>query len=141
MDLNETYTLLFTDSLVSNFAINFSDELVIHSMKVFGSYNPYLMVLVASFAFLLSACVNYVFGILCYNILKPFQPEEEGASKINPERVRSHKYLILILMLSAVPFFGKFVMLFAGFCRVPPLLTISIGSASRLIYYSILMLV
>ena len=140
MDLIETYALLFTDSLVSNFAINFSDELVIHSMKVFGSYDSYLIVIVASFAFLISACINYIFGVLCHNILAPFRPQEEGASKINPEQIRSHKYLILMLMLSAIPFFGKFVILFAGFCRVPPMLAIFVGSASRLVYYSILML-
>ena len=141
MDLLEIYTLLFTDTLVSNFAFNFSTELAFHSMKTFGLYNPYLVILVASVAFMASACINYAFGILCHNILMPFKSDTKEQSKINPDKIRNHKYLIVILMLSALPFFGKFIMLFAGFCKVRPLLAISVGSGARLLCYSLLMLI
>lgn len=141
MDSLEIYTLLFTDTLVSNFAFNFSTELAFYSMKTFGLYNLYLVILVTSFAFMVSACINYGFGILCYNILMPFKPDAKEQSKINPDKIRNHKYLIIMLMLSALPFFGKFIMLFAGFCKVRPLFAISVGSGARLIYYSLLMLI
>jgi membrane protein YqaA with SNARE-associated domain len=141
MDTTEIYTLLFVDTLSSNVVFNFSDEFAIQSMKVFGFYNHYLVILLASMAFSIAACINYALGILCHNILAPLKPIEKNASKINPEKIRNHKYLVAMLMLSALPFFGKFVMLFAGFCRVRPMLAISVGSLARLIYYSILMLI
>lgn len=141
MSLFEMYSLLFTDTLVSNFAFNISTELALHSMKIFGLYNSYLVTMVASLAFMLAACINYGLGILCYNILSPLKSEENNASSINTDKMRRNKYLPIFLMLSALPFFGKFIMLFAGFCKVRPILAISIGSLSRLIYYSLFMLI
>ena len=135
------YILLFTDTLVSNFAFNISTELAINSMKIFGLYNNYLVILVASFGFMLAACVNYGLGILCYNILSPLKSEKNNATSTNTDKMRRNKYLPLFLMLSALPFFGKFIMLFAGFCKVRPILAISVGSISRLIYYSLFMLI
>jgi membrane protein YqaA with SNARE-associated domain len=141
MDSFEIYSLLFTDSLVSNFTFNISTELALHSMKIFGLYNSYLVILLASLAFMLAACINYGLGILCYNILAPLKKSEgTNANNINTDKIRRNKYLPFFLLLSAVPFFGKFIMLFAGFCKVRPMLAISIGSLSRLIYYSIFML-
>ena len=134
------YSLLFTDSLVSNFVFNISTELALHSMKIFGLYNSYLVIMLASLAFMLAACINYGLGILCYNILAPLKSEGINTNNINTDKIRRNKYLPFFLLLSAVPFFGKFIMLFAGFCKVRPTLAISIGSLSRLIYYSIFML-
>jgi membrane protein YqaA with SNARE-associated domain len=141
MDSFEMYSLLFTDSLVSNFAFNISTELALHSMKIFGLYNSYLVIMLASLAFMLAACINYGLGILCYNILAPLKSKGTNTNNINTDKIRRNKYLPFFLLLSAVPFFGKFIMLFAGFCKVRPILAISIGSLSRLIYYSIFMLV
>ena len=140
MSLFETYTLLFIDTLVSNFAFNSSTEIAIYAMKVFDLYNAYLVILVTSFAFMLAACVNYVFGIACYKILSPLQAEEGELSTNRIDKIKSSKYLPLFLMLSALPFFGKFIMLFAGFCKIRPLQAIAIGFGARLIYYSLIML-
>ena len=141
MTLFETYTLLFVDTLTSNFAFNASSELAINAMRIFGSYNIYLVVLVAAFAFMLSACINYIFGRLCYSILSPMKPEEGEGLNDRTKKMRDSKYLPWLLMFSAVPFFGKFVMLFSGFCKIPPLKAISIGSGSRLVYYFLFMLI
>lgn len=140
MDLFEIYILLFTDTLVSNFAFNISTELAIYSMKIFG-YNLYLIILVASLAFMLSAFINYGLGILCYNILLPLKSKKNNTENTNIIKMQRNKYLPIFLMLSALPFFGKFIMLFAGFCKIRPILAISVGSISRLIYYSIFMII
>ncbi|PCJ25776.1 MAG: hypothetical protein COA94_05825 [Rickettsiales bacterium] len=138
MDLPEIYALLFTDTLVSNFAFNASSEMVTASMKIFGTYNPYHVILIASAAFFIVSCVNYLLGIICYKIVIPFNSKEADLSRIT--NLRKSRYLIIIMMLSAVPFFGKFVMLFAGFCGVRPGFAIFTGSLAKLVYYSFFML-
>lgn len=140
MDTLETYILLFTDTLVSNFAFNISTELAVHSMKIFGLYNSYLIILTASLAFMIAGCINYLLGILCYKILSPLSSGAAAKNNINTEKMRRSKYLPLLLMLGGVPFFGKFIMLFAGFCRVNPVLAIAVCTGARFIYYSMLML-
>ncbi len=140
MNLTEIYTLLFTDTLVSNFAFNASSEIAISSMKIFGLHDPYIIVVVAALAFFASCCINYVLGVICYRILSPLNSEENNKN-IKIDLVRNNKHLPLLLLLSAVPFFGKFIILFSGFCKVRPLLAISIGSLAKLVYYAIFMLV
>ena len=134
----ETYILLFTDTLVSNLAINSSYELVIHSMKIFGQYNSYLIIFVASSAFAVSCLANYLLGIICFRILSPLSPKESETA-IRTEKIRDNKYLPLLLLLSAFPFFGKFVILIAGFCKTRLLLTIIIAALAKFVYYSFLM--
>lgn len=141
MTLFETYTLLFIDTLVSNFAFNSSTEMAINAIKIFDSYNTYLVILAASFAFMFSSCINYIFGMACYKILSPLNTEEGESLNDRTKQMRSSPYLPLLLMLSALPFFGKFVMLFAGFCNVRPLQALAISSGSRLAYYSLFMLI
>lgn len=139
MTIFETYTMLFVDTLVSNFAFNSSTELSIHAMKIFGHYNGYLIIIISSLAFMISSCVNYIFGMACYKILSPLNAKEGAKKDERIKKLRSSPYLPLMLMLSAIPFFGKFVMLFSGFCKIPPIKSITIGSGSRLVYYSLLM--
>ena len=141
MTLFETYTLLFVDTLVSNFAFNSSTEIAINAMKIFDSYNAYLVILVASVAFILASSINYIFGMACYKILSPLKSEEGESLNDRTEQMRHSPYLPLFLMISALPFFGKFIMLFAGFCNVRPLKALAISSGSRLVYYSLFMLI
>ena len=140
MNVPEAYILLFTDTLVSNFAFNISTELAIYSMKIFGLYNAYLIILTASLAFMIAGCINYLLGILCYKILSPLGPKEATESNIRTEKIRYNKYLPLFFMLGGVPFFGKFIPLFAGFCKVNPTLTIIVCTSARFIYYSLFIL-
>lgn len=139
MNQLEIYLLLFTDSLVSNFAINNSTELAIFSMKTFSSlYNPYIVLATATCAVIVAFSANYVLGIACYKILAPMNVAEsnkDNSKKI--EAIRQSKILPLILLLSGVPFFGKFIILFAGFCRVPFIKTIIIGSFAKFVYYTV----
>jgi membrane protein YqaA with SNARE-associated domain len=138
----EIYLLLFTDTLVSNFAFNNSTELAIFSMKVFGFYNPYIVIATASSAVTIAYCANYLLGIACYKILAPMNNDESGADNSKRiEVIRTTKFLPLIILLSGVPFFGKFVILFAGFCRVRFLMTIALGTLAKFIYYIVTYLI
>jgi membrane protein YqaA with SNARE-associated domain len=138
MDQLEIYLLLFTDTFVSNFAFSNTTELALFSMKIFGVYNPYIVILTASGAIALVYLTNYILGMVCYKILSPMNEEEGRANNSKKiEAIRSNKFLPLILLLSGVPFFGKFIILFAGFCRVRLLLAISIGTFAKLVYYTV----
>ncbi len=140
MNLTEIYLLLFTDTLVSNLAINPSSELVIHSMKIFNSYNPYIIIVVAAVSFSIASCINYLLGIICHKVLAPLVTEEVMSSQNKIEQIRRSRYLFLLLALSFVPFFSKFILVFAGFCRINLSLTIIIAVFVKLAYYSYFML-
>jgi membrane protein YqaA with SNARE-associated domain len=137
MDKQEVYSLLFTDSLVANFAINNSTELAIVSMKTFSDlYSTYTILAIATCAAFFAFSANYLLGIVCYKILAPTNTEE--SAKNDFERIsalRQSRALPLILCLSGIPFFGKFIILFAGFCRVSFAQTIIIGTLAKFIYY------
>ncbi len=140
MNLTEIYLLLFTDTLISNLAINPSSELVIYSMKVFNSYNPYIIIAVATVSFFIASCINYLLGIICHKILAPLASEEASSSQNKIEQIRHSNYLFLFLVLSAAPFFGKFIIVFGGFCRINLSLTLAIAVFVKLVYYSYFML-
>jgi membrane protein YqaA with SNARE-associated domain len=137
MDQLEIYLLLFTDTFVSNFAFSNTTELAIYSMQIFGLYNPYIVILTASGAITLAYLVNYILGIVCYTILSPMSKDEGNTSSSSRiEAIRNSNFLPLILLLSGVPFFGKFIILFAGFCRAPLLMTVSIGTLAKFVYFA-----
>lgn len=133
----ETYLLLFTDVLVSNFAFNFSHEIAFDSMSIFGTYDIRLMILSGVAAYTISVCINYLLGGVCYKILAPADKNQsELSSKI--EKLKEFKFLPLIIALSCLPFFGKFIILFSGFCRIKFKLVFFISILTKLIYYILL---
>lgn len=135
MDLLEAYMLLFTDTLFSNLAFNMATEIAIESMKIFGLYNNYLILLIASSAFAISTCINYALGKICYNILSPLRSEQAGERDININKVRQNKYASLLLILSPLPLFGNLILLFAGFCKIRIFPVMVIGTSAKFIYY------
>lgn len=140
MTLIEIYTLLFTDTVYSNFAFIPSSEIILGSMKIFNTYNPYIVILVASFGFFVSCILNYIFGLLCYKMLAPTNSSELNDMEDKIASINESKYLTLILCLSAIPFFGKFIILFTGFCRTRIVKTLVIACGVKFIYYSLFML-
>lgn len=136
MDPFEIYLLLFTDVLTSNFAFNISSELVLDTMQTFGNYNEQLMLLVAIMSYILSVCINYIFGILCYKILAP---ANKKASELNSkiDAIRKSRFLPIMIALSFAPFFGKFIILLSGFCRINFIQLLIISIFTKLIYYII----
>lgn len=136
MDLIEIYCLLFTDTLVSNLAFITPGEIIFYTMKKFGLYNHYLVILISTLGFTMSIFLNYVFGIICYKILLPFSKEESRNIQLRIQNIRSSWYIPLILPLIAMPFLGKFIVLFAGLCRIPLPMTATIGVIAKFMYYS-----
>jgi len=133
----EIYLLLFTDVLTANFAFNTSSEIVLDTMKLFGNYHKPLMLLVALIAYAFSIGINYILGVVCYKILTPLGEEQNQLNaKINS--IKNFKLLPIIIAISFLPFFGKFIVLLAGFCRIKFKMVLLISVITKLVYYSFL---
>lgn len=142
MEQLEIYLLLFTDSFVSNFVFNNADEVVLHSMKIFNTKSPYLVIITATSAAFFAYIVNYALGIACYKILAPMSPEESRVDQNVKFKFFYNDFILIpLLLLSAIPFFGKFIILFSGFCRASLRKTLLIGTLSKLTYYIITYLI
>ncbi len=131
----EKYMLILSDTLFANLAIDNSMEIAIYSVAIFGNYNPLLVLVFALAGYTVASVLNYILGRVVFNILKPRDEEKRLKSESNINFIRGSKYLPLILLFSLVPFWGKFVPLFAGFCKVNLRLTIAICILSKLAYY------
>lgn len=133
----EIYLLLFTDVLTANFAFNTSSEIVLDTMKLFGNYHKPLMLLVALIAYAFSIGINYILGVVCYKILTPLGEEQNQLNaKINS--IKNFKLLPIIIAISFLPFFGNFIVLIAGFCRIKFKMVLLISVITKLVYYSFL---
>ncbi len=133
----EIYLLLFTDVLTANFAFNTSSEIVLDTMKLFGNYHKPLMLLVALIAYAFSIGINYILGVVCYKILTPLG-EEQNQLNVKINRIKNFKLLPIIIAISFLPFFGKFIVLLAGFCRIKFKMVLLISVITKLVYYSFL---
>lgn len=132
MTESEIYWLLFTDVLVSNFAISTTSEIVFDALQIFGGHNQKVILSVTMIAYMCSVCINYLFGIACYKILAPINNDE---AKLNTKVFNLNKFLPLILILSPLPFFGKFIILLSGFCRTKFRTVFIISLLTKLCYY------
>lgn len=139
MIFNEHYALLFTDSLTSNLVFRFTSEMALNAMKIFAHHDVWMIILVASVANFCAYIINYIFGVVVFRILKPNPSDVDShAAKLSHERInafKNSKLIPLFLILAGVPFFGKFVLLFAGLIRLDFIKTIIVTSCAKIIYY------
>ena len=134
MNQFEAYSLLFTDSLVSNLVISINRELIIDSMKIFGTYNNLLICIVATIASIIANSINYFFGRILLNIF--YFPENEQAVYALKQLVHLYlKYSVIILSLVIVPFWGRFIPLSAGFIKMNFIKVLTISALMKLCYY------
>lgn len=138
MNQLETYSLLLSDSFFANLAIDTSTEFVIHTLKIFDNYEPIPVIIIATAGFFLASLVNYFFGKIVFKIVAPNDKVKHAAMIDRMDYIRQLRVLPLILLSSAVPFFGKFVVLFAGFCNIRFTYVISITTFAKLGYYTYL---
>lgn len=139
MDKVESYSLLFTDTLVSNLAINVNEELVLSSMKLFGTYNNLIIIPVITTAFLIASSFNYLLGRLLFNILNAPSDPSNKLRYANFVKI-IFRYKIIILLLVVAPFYGKLISVLVGFCRLGFTKTLAILGFAKFCYYSISLL-
>ena len=123
---------------MGNLAINPSSEFVIYSMKAFANYDVSLIFLVVIAASFISVTLNFLFGKILKTIISTSASNTINTKQKNIS-VIFNKYSILFLLLSVVPFCGKFVQVVAGVFDVKYIRVISISMLSKTIYYLVIL--
>ncbi|MGL4226942.1 MAG: YqaA family protein [Rickettsia sp.] len=136
MNQFEAYSLLFVDSFVSNLVISFQNELIFHSMKMFGGYNSLIMLLVSTCAALSGNTVNYIFGRVVLNIFYTSKNEQNILRHKNLTKLY-YKYELFILFLMVFPFWGCFISVFSGFFKTKCLKFLGVGCLAKVCYYAL----
>lgn len=138
MELSEAYSFLFFDSMVSSFAILSRTRLVLPTMQLFGGYNPYAMIIIATLGSFVGHLANYGLGRFVLLATK-YSPENNG------ERAQKffnfcRKYGGFLLILSWVPVFGSFLSVALGFVKSPVKIIFSAIIAAHFVYYCLICL-
>ena len=115
MKLIEKYVFLFADTLYSNFVLSINNELALGVMQHLGQTNVTTWVIVFV-AVTIIGSVNYVFGILAYNIFIKY------SSALNKLRYDNacllwNKYYLPIMLFCIFHPFAKILVFFAGFAK------------------------
>jgi len=135
VSLHEAYLLLFTDTLTSNIVISLHDELMLHTMLMFGNYNSLTILLTVWAAFTCSTGINYFFGRSLLNIF--YYTKDQQKLLIHKAFVKFYqKYKFILLILSAIPILGRFILLSAGFTKINLLKVLGISAIAKLCYYT-----
>ena len=131
-----SYFQLFIISFLAATILPLSSELVLSTMLLTGSFDKYLLLVVASFGNILGSSVNWYLGkkILIFKDKKWFPANERQIAK---GEIYFKKYGIWSLLLAWVPIIGDPLTIVAGILRVKFftfLILISISKISRYIF-------
>ena len=131
-----SYFQLILISFLAATILPLSSELVLSTMLITGSFDKYLLLVVASFGNILGSSVNWYLGkkILTFKDKKWFPASEKQIVK---SEIYFKKYGIWSLLLAWVPIIGDPLTLVAGILRVEFkifLFLVSISKISRYIF-------
>lgn len=134
MNQYESFSFLFTDSLCSNLVILPKKELAIYVMKIMGGYDVNTTFIIGILGALCAVPINYLFGIVLYNLYRA-SSDQNIQQRYQKLTAFFNKFGYILLLLSAVPFVGKFMVLISGFVRYGILRSIIFASLSKAAYY------
>ena len=128
-----SYFQLFIISFLAATILPLSSELVLSTMLLTGSFDKYLLLVVASFGNILGSSVNWYLGkkILIFKDKKWFPANERQIAK---GEIYFKKYGIWSLLLAWVPIIGDPLTIVAGILRVTFLTLVSISKISRYVF-------
>ena len=131
-----SYFQLLIISFLAATILPLSSELVLSTMLLTGSFDKYLLLVVASFGNIFGSSVNWYLGkkILIFKDKKWFPVNEKQIAK---SEMYFKKYGIWSLLLAWVPIIGDPLTVIAGILRVnffTFLLLVSISKTSRYIF-------
>ena len=131
-----SYFQLLIISFLAATILPLSSELVLSTMLLTGSFDKYLLLVVASFGNIFGSSVNWYLGkkILIFKDKKWFPVNEKQIAK---SEMYFKKYGIWSLLLAWVPIIGDPLTVIAGILRVnffTFLLLVSISKISRYIF-------
>ena len=131
-----SYFQLFIISFLAATILPLSSELVLSTMLLTGSFDKYLLLVVASFGNVLGSSVNWYLGkkILIFKDKKWFPANK---TQIEKNKIYFKKYGIWSLLLAWVPVIGDPLTIIAGVLRVrffTFFTLVSISKASRYVF-------
>ena len=135
MDQSEAYAFLFTDVVFSNLVLTPRLELALPVMKALGFYSGHMMMLYASLGIISAFVLNYIFGIVLYNLYR-FSTDQKIMARYLKLADILKKYGGLLLLFSFIPNIGKFIPLVAGFTRFGIINTLLFATISKMLYYA-----
>jgi membrane protein YqaA with SNARE-associated domain len=141
MNYQELYSLIFIDSFVANIVFCFANEIAVETVRFFNHYNIGLIIIVASSASILAYYIDYLFGRVVFQIVKPFQQEDGKIATEQFRKLSENNYFKILLMISALTIYGKFTVFFAGFARINCKYIMLMTLVMRPIYYSYMLLI
>jgi len=114
--MGESYLFLFFDSLTSAMILPIKTEMAVHVMSISGLYNNYLIFIITSISSILGSVINWKIGkslIFLQNtkILIKYK------AQIAEAEIKWNKYVIWMLLFSALKILGNPLALLAGFLR------------------------
>ncbi len=134
MDKSEAYAFLFTDTIFSNLVFTAHSELALGVMQLLGFYSSKLVLLYAFLGALTAFGIDYLFGIVLYNLYR-FSSDLEIQARYNKFSEFFAKYGGFIILLTFIPNIGKFIPMISGFTRYGIVRTIIYSGFSKILYY------
>lgn len=136
MTLLEAYAYLLVDCFTTMLLLPLQYNFVIVAMKIFGTYNPFIIAFVGAFGAGLGACANWLLGKVISKAM-PLEPESERAKKLL-------KFLqdksAFFLLLSFIPFVGSVITVAYGAIVGKFRLFFPIVFAAHLMYFLMFLL-
>jgi len=105
MTLLEACSYLFFDSYIAMLILPLQNNFVFEVMKVFGTYNPYLISAIAALGATVAAMTNWVLGKLIDKALN-IEPESDRATALMKFLKEKEAF---ILALSFIPYAGSVI--------------------------------
>ena len=135
-----SYFQLFLISFLAATILPLSSELVLTTMLLTGTFDKYLLLVIASFGNIFGSSINWYLGkkILIFKDKKWFPASEEQIAK---SEIYFKKYGIWSLLLSWVPIIGDPLTVIAGILRVKFLTFLVLVSFSKVSRYMFLIFI
>lgn len=110
MTLMEAYTYLLVDCFTTMLLLPLQYNFVIVVMKIFGTYNPFIIASVGAFGAGLAACANWFLGKVIQKAM-PLEPDSEKAKKLLQFLKDKSAFFLLF---SFIPFLGSIITVVYG---------------------------
>lgn len=137
MKESELLLLVLVDSFTSNLIFIFNSELAVWVTQKLSNIERYKILLAAFLGLLASGVCNYFFGSVIYKIMDSFI--DINSIKNNTKLLKSiyQKFYYYLILLSFLPLYSKFVILFAGFIGFRPFMIIFAVALVRTIFFGL----
>jgi membrane protein YqaA with SNARE-associated domain len=135
MNSIELYKSLCLDSFSAGLFFTLDYEYLIWVINLFGKSNEILIIVIASFGYMLSIIVNYLFGRLLNKMFFKYASSEKMNLNYKNVKLSTNRFWSIILILTICPGFGKFLFILLGFVNIKPAATLIFGTLLKSAYY------